>query len=282
MVLLLELPTELLRLTLSRLLDIDIWSFFVLRSTCKKFEANINDILEVNYSDHGLALRALLVSHFHALLDASVVGPIRYLKPYDNLAPLRTLPWTLNADIREKWERQEASWRRLPLASAAGVIVRRFQKVTVSWHWDDIASIYGHDIMFPLWTLGKNEGLEPEDQALPDGACCHPPHGVTIGWLYDLVVNDRESMGQGWKLHFETKVSDPAEFAERSRLVGSGEKEGPDEEIMEMFTEMFMTDKDCALLFEHGGYCPRGEAADDEEIWCPMAIDEDMAQPVPF
>ncbi|KAH7080577.1 hypothetical protein BKA63DRAFT_591187 [Paraphoma chrysanthemicola] len=279
---LLDLPTEVLRLTLSHLLDIDIRTFLVSRSTCKTLEANIKDILEIDFLDHGLAFHALLASHFHALFDSSAVGPIRYLIPRDNLAPLRTLPWTSNTDIRKKWERQEASWRRLPLASPTGAIVRGLQMVSVQRHRDDIAGVYGNDVMFPIWTLSNDESLTSEEHMLPGGACYIPPYGVTIGWLYDFIIGADAFVGEGWKLHFETKISDPAEFAERSRLVGSGEKEGPEDEIMEIFMELFVVDKGCAVLVERGGWCPAGRAVVGEEIWHPQCLDEDNPLQVPF
>lgn len=278
MVFLLELPVEILRLALSHLADSDIRSFLASRSTCKTFETNIKDILELDYSDHGLSIHALLVSYFYALLDSSTVKPIRYLQSLDNLAPIRALPWTSSPETREKWLRREASWRRLPLASATGAIVRQLQVVSIWRYHDEVDQVRGCNVMFPLWTLGEGEGLENDDQALPGGECYFPPHGVTIGWLYDLIVSEGESMGGGWELHFGTKIGDPAEFVEMSRLLSSENRTGSEDEIKSMFKE----DKGCALLYEPGGWAPEGEKSADVEAWNPEAIDSYVAQAVPF
>lgn len=175
--LLTDLPPELLSLTLSHLADLDIRSLLVARSTCKAFKAHVQDVLKITSANYGLSLHEFATTYFPALLDSSIAeGRTRYLQSCDNLAPLRTLPWTSDPISREKWERKDASWCRLPLVTETGIIVRPMQAVTIFRRDDEVEYLRGRDILFPLCTLWKDENFaNDEKQDYPGGAGFYPP-----------------------------------------------------------------------------------------------------------
>jgi hypothetical protein len=128
MVALIKLPTEIMRLILGALADVDLQSLFASRRTCKAFQAIVTDILNTS-ADHIVAVHTFIVSHFSPVLDTST-AQLHYQPdtrhPY---VPIAALPWALNPSTREKWVREEASWRQLPLISPLGNLVQRLQTV---------------------------------------------------------------------------------------------------------------------------------------------------------
>jgi hypothetical protein len=69
-VVLIKLLTEIIRIILGALADVDLRSLFTFRQTCKAFQAVVTDILNQTSADHGLAIHAVLILHFLPVLES--------------------------------------------------------------------------------------------------------------------------------------------------------------------------------------------------------------------
>jgi hypothetical protein len=123
-----ELLTEIMRLILGALADVDLKSVLASRRTCKAFQAIVTDILNTP-ADHGIAIHAFIFTHFSSVLDTSTVQLQYQPDPRHPYTPFAALPWASNLSTRGKWVREEASWRQLPLVSPLGNLVQRLQTV---------------------------------------------------------------------------------------------------------------------------------------------------------
>jgi hypothetical protein len=120
------LPTELLRLILSALADIDLPSFFTARRTCRTLQAVITDVLDISIADHGLAIHTFLTLHFSPLLDSSAAAAAEYQPSWSQpYAPYAAPPWSNSPTAREKYLRKESSWRQIPLDGPSGHLVHK-------------------------------------------------------------------------------------------------------------------------------------------------------------
>jgi hypothetical protein len=109
MVALTSLPSELLRLMLSALADIDLRYLFVSRQACKTFQAVITDMLTKTPSSLGLSIHAFLLLQFFPVLDSLSADPDLQPGYMEGHAPYNALPWALNPSTREIWIREEVS-----------------------------------------------------------------------------------------------------------------------------------------------------------------------------
>ncbi|KAF2274879.1 uncharacterized protein EI97DRAFT_468463 [Westerdykella ornata] len=207
MSLLLSIPPELLRLILSALADIDLPSLYTSRRTCRTINNIVTDILKTLSKNHAAAISSFLQSHFAPVLDSSAASPenIPIEKPR-GWTPFHALPWACNRARRRRYLREEASWRKIPMVSPSGHPIQRLQFVTTksneSIPYKEV--LQGGDVCF-LVVAGEN--LEIYEF----------PQGIGLGMLWDVVV--RQSTGcdnwyWGWKLYFETRITDLEEFLE--------------------------------------------------------------------
>ena len=96
----------------------------------------------------------------------------------------------------------EASWRQLPLITPFGFVVHSTQRLTIHGDFFDyIQGFVGADIGYPV------EGY--------DEPVYEPPGGVRLGWLYHLIITHNasypNSLGNGWRILFDTRVRDAEE-----------------------------------------------------------------------
>lgn len=198
---LIELPTELLLLIFGSLADLDLLSLFASRRTCRTIQTVVTDIISNTISGHGLAVHALLQSHFSPLLDSSTVVAKYEPSDMEGHRPFYALPWASDPAIRAKYLREEASWRQIPLASASGHLVHRLQ--VVFQEQDSTDEIY----LFCGGHVGFRMDVEDGKMRF------HFPQGVGVGLLYDMLLHYRQSyLFGGWQLLPETRVEDPEEF----------------------------------------------------------------------
>lgn len=278
---LLDLPAELLHLILSHLAHISIHSFFASRLTCKLFETNVQLILKHEIANLGCAIHALLQTHFATILDSSANPSIRYDGKCDKFAPLRRLPWAADPEIRERWLRPEATWRRLPLASSNGVIVRKMQFASIPDRSNGHGWISGYDVLFPLQILQRDvPGFRDEDGQFSNRSKYYgPPQSVTLGWLYDFVIAKQSMLRNGWQLHFEIAVRERAEFKEMGYRFSRENRVTIEVEEIKEYCEV---DEECVLLFGWDRVYVRETLPTDVNAWVPEVIDEDHAEPMCF
>ncbi|KAH5900586.1 hypothetical protein HBI92_052120 [Parastagonospora nodorum] len=272
-----DLPVEIFHLVLSHLAHISIRSVLASRGTCKVFETNIQKILKYEIANLGHATYALLQTHFPTILDSSAVPSIRYPGKYDRLAPLRNLPWAANSKIRERWLRPEATWRRLPLASANGAIVRKMQVVSTSSPYSELDSISGYDVMFPRQILQRDfKGFQDLVSA---SKYYGPPQSVTLGWLYDFIVCERWRLKEGWEMHFGIGVRDRREFRDMGYRFAAGRRDRIEVEEIRAYCEV---DEECAVLIERKSAYVEEALPEGMDVWGPEVIDEDHAVSIQF
>jgi hypothetical protein len=156
------LPTEVLLLILSVLADTDLLSFFTARRTCRSLQAVITDILDISIEEHGLAIYALITSHFSPLVDSSAAGaqyqPSRS-QPYARYA---TLPWSISPTTREKYLRIEASCRKIPLAGSSGYLVHKLQEIKLDQNHCTIFNLLHHWCECSLSIHGRRRKGTPD------------------------------------------------------------------------------------------------------------------------
>lgn len=277
MVNLLHIPTEILRLILSALFDIDVFSFFTARRTCKTFQNLITDILEISINDHGVTVDRFLEKHFLALLNSTAkrIEPIFYRSSTDCFAPLRTMPWAVNSSTREKYLRPNASWLRLPLFSESGNLVRRLQIIVLQGETNPIDpfGLIGGDVHFPP----PHDNLDTRK----------PAGGVTIGMLYNAVISQEARPDlTTWGLMFDEQVN--LEAFSPWRMKSCSEWEDIDFELDDLDVEDVFEETEegeCAVLYvEHwndeivASQGPLGE----EELWKVGYIGENATCVVEF
>jgi hypothetical protein len=274
---LLALPAELLHLILSHLAHISIRSVLASRRTCQVFETNIQKILEYEISNLGHAVHVLLQTHFATILNSSAIASVRYGGKYDRLAPLRSLTWTTDPKIRERWLRSEATWRRLPLASANGAILRKMQVVSTSSSCSERDSISGYDVMFPRQILQRDfKGFQDLVSA---SKYYGPPQSVTLGWLYDFIVYERWRLQEGWEMHFGIRVRDEREFRDMGYRFAAGGRDRIEVEEIRAYCEV---DEECAVLIERKSAYVEEALPEGMDVWGPEVIDEDHAVSIHF
>ncbi|KAF2275940.1 uncharacterized protein EI97DRAFT_474586 [Westerdykella ornata] len=238
-----SLPSELLHLILEWLADIDLRSLFASRRTCHAFQTLATDILEnPSYlARHGVSINKFLQSHFGPILDSSAAGEDNQPSYGQGYVPYFGLPWTVDANVRETYLRVEASWRRIPLSSPSGHIVRKLQQIYSSSQYDDegkvsLNHLTGGDVWF--YNIAS------------DGAERHQfPEGVPLGLLYDMILGYSESLAcGGWELLFDTSVADCERWR---RLVGRCT--APGEHVRhEDVKALFVHEPNTALLYFPG------------------------------
>jgi hypothetical protein len=176
MVTILQLPTEIVRIILSRVADRDLLTFFSSRLTCKTFQAIITDIIDKTLHEHGSALHTTLKSQFAAILDTPTIGHVDCNDYKDVLAPLRSLPWASNPEMRSRNLRREASWRQLPLVGPTGAITTKLQVISLGRDYlsNEVDWLSGDDVVFDI---KDNEELIFTSEG-----------GVRLGALYDFIM----------------------------------------------------------------------------------------------
>jgi hypothetical protein len=254
MVTLIQLPTELLRLILHHLADIDLCAIFTARRTCRTIQANVTDIIDKTLSKHGLIIHDFLMAQFSLLIDSSTHGYVRYRYPHDVLAPLRDLPWALDSKIRNMYLRPNTSWQRIPLCSPSGTVIHRLQVVAIEkQHYrEKIYDVDGFDVIF---YPGKDNHNEIWHQA---------PGGMTIAEYYDVVTGMTHSrLSGGWRLLFGTRIRNMEEFYEMGKDVQCKRRVITDAEIKTFLEEDALS----ATLFVGIG----------EDLWHPYPFDPDSS-----
>jgi|SRR5690242_13843198 len=276
---LINLPNELLRLVLGHLLDLDICSFHVARRTCKAFNESATDILATDVANHTPTLHAFAMSNFAALIDTSTVPSFRDQIVKDCHIPFRALPWAADAKRRAKFLYPRASWRRLPLCSASGTIVSELQVVQMEISdYGDLQDFQGYRVMFPLWQLDDGG----DSHCYTDEELCNPRTGVTLEWLYDVILSHRNfhphPLGRGWRVALESRVSNPVQLSEAVRRFRLREIVVTKEDVDAMIVKADC----CVVLFEFGGGYRKHEDDEIEETWIPDAAMNDGPITIPF
>lgn len=257
MVIMTDLPVEILRVVFNALADIDLRSLFVTRSTCKTIQQIATDAIHSVSSSHGFALHAFLTSHFSPILDSSVAGPDYQPTTTEGYAPFFALPWASNETTREKYLSEEASWRQIPLVSANGHPVRRLQVIIQSQRFGEVYSLKGGQVCFRMI---EEEGAERFQF----------PQGLSLGLFYDMLLGHRAQLSGGWKLLQETRVSEPAKFEKLRMSLINGDTVSNDAEVASLFTH----DPYHALLLLIGKP-DEGFGRNGNEDWKPFPIDAD-------
>jgi len=260
-------PKEILHLILLHLADIDLKALFALRQMCKAIQAVATAIIDKACSTHGLAIHNFQNALFSPLLDSSTAGPVLYYNVYDGRAPFRALPWASDPEIRARFLRPEASWRRLPLCSPSGTIVNRMQVVAIGrFVWpEEIDDLEGLHVAYPS---EEGDSGEVRYQA---------PNGMRFGEYYDMVIRqdgEPTRLGGGWKLLFGKRVRDPDEFMQWEIGVRRGDRVITEESEVEALLE---EDEFCATLWLYGGMPPKSQKNyiyGDSEMWEPFPIDK--------
>lgn len=188
-----DMPSEILRLILEALADIHLISLFAAARTCKVFHTIITDITYKTMSSHGRSIHAFMMAHFSSILESASV-PTWYAAFY-------ALPWASDERVRTKYCREDASWRKIPLASANGRIIERLETIVQSQYYQD--EIFGIKGGYVGW--GSDAEGRPENY--------HFPKGISLGMLYDLLLSSGHGrLSGGWELLFESRVSDAEAF----------------------------------------------------------------------
>lgn len=266
-------------MVLGHLLDLDIYSFYVARRTCKAFNESATDILATDIANHASTLHAFAMSNFAALIDTSTIPSFRDQNVKDCHIPFRALPWAADAKRRAKFLHPRASWRRLPLCSASGTIVSELHVVQMEISdYGDLRDFQGYRVMFPLWQLdGGGDSYCHTDEELTN-----PGTGVTLEWLYDVILSHRNfhphPLGRGWRVAFESRVSNPVQFSEAVRRFRLREIAVTEDDVGVMIVKADC----CAVLYEFGGgYRKNGDDV-IEETWVPDATTDDGPLTISF
>ncbi|KAH7128637.1 hypothetical protein B0J11DRAFT_525405 [Dendryphion nanum] len=284
---LLALPNELLRLIFSHLADLSLRSLFASRRICTKFQAIITETVTKDLSHHTTAIYELIQSHFAPLIDFRNNGPPKYYNGLnDRLAPFRSFPWASDPSTRAKYLRQDASWYHIPLVSDSATIVYRMQVVYVSGEYltDYIEDCGGGNVRFDFPTVNDEEGAEYDDSLY-----YKPPNGVTLGWLYDLIIAQDglypNPLGGGWEVLFGMRVGDEKALND---LGGSMRSTNHGHAMVESKSvrEMLVHDADYAVLWLFGGWPveedEKATAGEEEDLWVPQYIADLAPMWTPF
>jgi hypothetical protein len=261
MVTLMELPTEILRLILGALANMDLLSLFASRRTCRAIQTISTDILDNTIANHGVAVHNLVMSQFSSVLDSRSAGP-----PYQPsfelpCAPYAALPWVSNPERREKYLRMEASWRQIPLASPSGQLVHTMQVVRQSQNH------------FPGPVIYLTGGVVGSRMMVDEGEEHYDfPKGLKLGLVYDMMIQNVGTDQQDWELLFETGVRDPLEFGDFMRSVRSDDREAA---TLEEVRSHFEHKDHCALmLISTSEWCSHYEGP-KRDLWEPEVLGED-------
>jgi hypothetical protein len=254
---LMDLPTEMLRLILSALADTNLIHLFASRRTCKTFQTVITDILTETPSALGLPIHNFLTTYFGPVFDSVAAGPEYAPDIYQRWAPFAALPWAKNVERREEWDREEASWRTIPLASASGKLVQWLQRVQVDQAWFDgeITSINGGRVGF-IFAAQEDDEIRR----------LQFPRGIPLGLFYDMALPD--DWDTEWKLLWETNVGDTDAFEKLRWAVWRDE--GPPNLSEEDIKRQFVHDEDCAIMMTGTGerwQHYKGPDRKREEMW---------------
>jgi hypothetical protein len=126
---LVELPTEILRLIFSVLIDINLLSMFKARDTCRFIQTATTDIFDKTIKSHGATVHDLIKSQFAPLLGSWAAGAAYQPSIGQLFALYAAPPWALSPERRARYSRMEASWRQLPPASSSVRLVHTLQMV---------------------------------------------------------------------------------------------------------------------------------------------------------
>jgi hypothetical protein len=125
-----DLPTELLRLILAAVANINLIHVFASRRTCRAFHAVITNMLTKTPSKLGLPIHTFLNTYFLPVFDSLATGPSNQGCGTHPAAPFSAMPWAISPSTRAPWLREEASWRSLALASPSRNLIQRLQLVS--------------------------------------------------------------------------------------------------------------------------------------------------------